>query len=304
MLKKLFGSISRKNIKDESQKKDLIDFNQNRYKIFNQVGVSGTIESFWENKYHIVYNSGYYEIDKSWVNGEVALIKNNVLLYKSVFIRPWYPKISQNGTMVLVDWLAPKSKEEHSKTSVLYIISENGEYAIAETTEEKGRDSNKLFLININDTSQNIEIDKPNILIEKIKIDVKSKIIKLLNDKNVSLNLTFDGLIKNKLEYKERTLELSSISEKYNFYSRIPKSENYQDECYLKFLLKLVDDEEYSERFNKAKLYRKIGEFYFANEGIEETLFYWNKALKINPKVGIKTKYNALVAKNDKEEND
>lgn len=310
MFKKIIDKVFTKKTKTKNE------IRQSKYDLLNQVGFVGVIESFWENKYKLICNSGRFEVDEKWMPGKIALMKKGKIIFRKDFERPWNPRISKNGIIILVDWLTPLSKTKNPKTSKFFIISENGEelykrnfdayiqnhiisedgkYAIAETAGKKDEnDNNKLFLLKV-ETNEITVIKKPNFIIENIKLDTQAKIIHLLNDKEISLFVSFKGEIKNMQEFKKKTLEQSSISEKYNFYSKIPNSEKYKDENYLQLLLQLAQNETYSERFNKAKLYRKIGEYHLFNQTTDKALFYWEKALKINPKVGVKKRYDKLI---------
>ena len=42
--------------------------------------------------------------------------------------------------------------------------------------------------------------------------------------------------------------------------------------------------------FEEAKIYRKIGEFYEKKGNLSKTIDYFEKAMKINPKIGVKRK--------------
>jgi len=50
--------------------------------------------------------------------------------------------------------------------------------------------------------------------------------------------------------------------------------------------------------YGRDKIYRMIGEYYKAQGDIKNTIENWDKAIKINPKVGVKRKLEAL-KKND-----
>ena len=174
-----------------------------------------------------------------------------------------------------------------------HIISSDGKVCLLETTGKNEPDSNKLFLIRI---SENLvtSINKPKVEIEKIKIDTHNRLINLFNSKDIPLKISFDGQIQNENEYQQRTLALLNPIEKYYFLSRQPIEKLMDSNDYIKAMLDVEANTEYHNDMNMAKLYKNIGDYFENKSELNKTIFYWDKAILINPKIGLKVKLKQL----------
>lgn len=63
---------------------------------------------------------------------------------------------------------------------------------------------------------------------------------------------------------------------------------------YKELLENALVDNDASYSFGKDRLFRMMGEYFEANGDIQRTIDNWEKAIEINPKVGVKRKLDTL----------
>lgn len=316
LFRKLFKNDQSKITIQNSESGSDIDIHD-KLALFDIIGFVGVIKFFHDNQYCVVYKSIQSENDNYRKQGQIALIEGDAILYTKKLIRPFNPYVAKNGTLICVDWLVPNStkskfyvidkdgkiifeKEMHSYIQS-HIISSDGKVCLIETTGKNEPDSNKLFLIGI---SENIvtSINKPKVEIDKIKLDSQNRMINLFNSKDIPLKISFDGQVQNENEYQQKTLVLLNPVEKYFFLSRQPIEELMDNNDYIKAMLDIEADAKYHNDMNMAKLYRNIGDYFENKSELNKTIFYWEKAILINPKIGLKVKLKKLKINTDSQE--
>jgi hypothetical protein len=274
-------------------------------------GFYGSEEYSINKEYCVVYCDGYYDNDK-WKNGALALINGKKLLFKKRIQRPNDCFVSNNGIVVCCDWL--NSDELIGKFMIFNNIGEllfakktfanlgvcgisnDGKIALFETYDSETDEGNKIFIIDVESKKIIKKIERPS-LFNKVTIDTSSERIKLIDNRNFIFEIDFDGNQINKEEYEMQIMVTGSILDKLWFYSLKPDEVKFQDSEYLILLENALLDQDASYSYGFDKLYRCIGEYYDANGNIMMTIEYWEKAVEINPKVGIKRKLDALKKK-------
>jgi len=84
---------------------------------------------------------------------------------------------------------------------------------------------------------------------------------------------------------------------KMRFYEEKPEQEKFSDPYYLQLLELALADENASYSFGMDRIYRKIGEYYEANDQPNKTIEIWDRAIAINGKVGIARRLELLKKK-------
>lgn len=275
------------------------------------VGFYGT-EQFSPNKmFCVVYSRGYYENDK-WIDGHFAVVHDKKLLFKKRIARPNDCYVSNNGISICCDWLNTNNLEgqftvfNHTGEQIFQkkttanlgfgSISDDGKIAIFETYNSKTEDSNQIFLIDIENCTVLNKFDRPYSFV-KAQIDTEKSIIELIDNKKFIYKIDYSGNQTNKVEYELQILEKGSIYDKLYFYSKKPDDEKYQDNSYLHTLTKAIKDKDANHSFGLDRIYRLIGEYHKANGDFERTIENWEKAIEINPKVGVKRQLEKLKSK-------
>ena len=272
------------------------------------VGFYGTKQFSQNKEYCVVYSDGYYENAK-WKKGHFAVVNGKKLLFKKRLERPNDCYVSNNGISICCDWLNTDDLEGKfivfdqtgklifSKKTTANIgssgISDDGEIAIFETYNSKTEDADQIFVI---DTVQCKAISMFNrpISFNNTQIDTKKGLIKLIDNRKFIYEVDYSGNQTNKEQYDNQILNKGSIYDKLWFYSEKPNEEKFQDKNYLEILYKATKDNDTKYSFGLDRIYRMIGEYFEANNDVVKTIEYWERALEINPKVGVKRKLDKL----------
>lgn len=273
------------------------------------------ITGFYGNKQYspnnifcVSYADGHYNND-NWKNGDIALIKDNKLLFKKKVHRPNDCFVSNNGIVICCDWLNSESlagkflvydttgEEIFSKKTTANLgscaISDNSEIALFETHNSDTNDGGKIFIVDIAKKEIIKRIERPASF-NDAKIDIDSKRIKLKDHKGFVYEIDFDGNQTNKNDYENQILAKGSVYDKLCLYADKPEEIKLKDPKYLELLTKALTDEDASYSFGKDKIFRMIGYYHEANGNIDKTIENWEKAFSVNPKVGVKRKLDTL----------
>ncbi len=289
------GSFGKEDYSDEKSIEDIVGFYGKK--------------QFSRNKsFCVVYSDGLYENDK-WEKGHFAVLNGENLLFKKRLERPNNCYVSDNGISICCDWLNidnlegkfivfdQRGKQIFSKKITANLgssgISDDGKIAIFETYNSGTEDSNQIFIVNIEQGKIFSKFDRPSSFIET-QIDTEKGLIKLIDNRKFIFEVDYSGNQTNREEYDAQILNKGSIYDKLWFYSEKPDEKKLQDNNYLDILYKATKDEDSKYSFGLDRIYRKIGEYYEANNDIEKTIEYWKKAIEINPKVGVKRKLDKI----------
>lgn len=258
-------------------------------------------------KYSVYFSDGMYEGSK-WRNGNLALIYDTHLLFTKKIERPNYCKVNDKGTVICCDWL-----NSDNLTGKFYIfdesgnelfsykakanlgncsISDNSEIAIFETHIAENNDGDKLFIIDVQLSKIRKKIDRP-VSFNKAKIDTNKQRIKLIGPDGFDYEIDFNGKHTNQNEYEKQILEKGSVYDILYHYENKPDEIKFNDENFLITLQRAITDKEASYSFGLDGIYRKIGEYHEKNGDIPKTIEFWEKAIEVNPKVGVKRKLNS-----------
>lgn len=283
------------------------DYTNDDY-IENIVGFYGTEQFSQDKEYCVVYADGHYENDK-WKKGHFAVVNGKKLLFKKRLERPNDCYVCNNGISICCDWLNSDDLEGKfivfdqtgklifSKKTTANIgssgISDDGKIAIFETYFSKTEDADQIFVIDTARCKVISRFNRPTSF-NDTQIDTIKGLIKLIDNRKFIYEVDYSGNQTNKEEYDNQILNKGSIYDKLWFYSEKPDEEKFQDNNYLEVLYKAIKDEDAKYSFGLDRIYRMIGEYFEANNDIERTIEYWEKALEINPKVGVKRKLDKL----------
>ncbi len=266
-------------------------------------GFYGT-EMLSENKQFTAYFAqGHYD-EGRWINGDVALIERNNVLFSSKFTRPLQVRVSNQGIIAIYDDTYHET-DRLGGTVFIYNILElllqipisanlyklyfsmNSEYLIFNTFHSKTDDANKIFIIDIYN----------RILIEKIDFDFWfedaminpiEKTISLISKDGLTYEINFQNVQINLAEYEKQIFSKGSVIDKLRFLEDKYKDKNllYKQNIYFETLNAAISNN--SDTEIKSILLRQLGEYYFKNDNYRKAIEIWEQALTLNPRVGIK----------------
>lgn len=271
-------------------------------------GFYGTKSYSPDNDYCVSFSDGYYEND-TWQNGNIALVKENKLLYKKKLGRPHNCLVSNNGIVIACDWLNSdaltgrflifneKGEEIFSNKTTANIgncaISDDSQIVLFETSISDTNDSHKFFIIDVAKRKIVKTFERPASF-QRATIDTSKKTIRIKDYRGFVFEIDFKGNQTNKKEYENQILTNGSVYDRLLFYEGIPDETKYKDPRYIQVLTEALGDNDALYSFNRDRILRKMGEYYEANCNINKAIKYWEKAIKINSKVGVKRKLNSL----------
>lgn len=261
--------------------------------------------------YCVSYCDGYYDNDK-WKDGDIALVKGKTLLFKKKIQRPNDCYVSNDGIVICCNWqnsdeltgnflvFDTTGEQLFSKKTTANLgacaISNNSKIALFETHYSNTDDANKIFLVDILQKQIIHKFQRPASF-NNAFIDTDNKRVKLINHKGFSFEIDFDGNQTNVEDYENQIMTKGSVYDQLCLYSEKIDEVKFKDPNYLELLQKALTDKDASYSFGKDRIYRIIGEYYEANDDIPRTIENWEKAMQINPKIGVKRKLEAIKKK-------
>lgn len=284
-------------------KKGKLQFNKNPERTIDDLAGFYGIKTYSEDKtFCITTNSGYFQNEK-WVNGKIALFKDNQLLFKKELERPNDSTVNNKGTVICNDWL-----NSDELTGINYIfdkfgnklfslktlanlgicqISEDSKIGLFETHNSDNEDGNKIFLIDIESREILEKFERP-IYFRKTIIDTNRKEINLKDKDNFDFLIDYKGNQLNEKNYDKKILQNGNVRDIIFHFEEKREEIKYNHTEYLTFLNKILKLNNEENPYGTDLIYRNLGEFYEKKGNISKTIECWEKALEINPKVGIK----------------
>ena len=257
----------------------------------------------------IVVAADSYGLNGKNISGQIALLADNKVLFKKRLQRPNDAHVSNNGVAICCDWLNStlltgkflvfdRSGEIiFSKKTTANLgncaISENGLFALFETYGSDSAHSNQFFIVDVLGLQITGQFERP-FSFQKAIIHEQSKQITLKNNKGFTYEIDFSGNQLNREDYEKQILSKGSVYDKMILYEGKSDGEKFGDPLYLQLLVKAVEDKDASYSFGIDKIYRKMGEYHEANNQPEKTIEFWEKAIALNPKVGIAKRMASL----------
>jgi hypothetical protein len=274
-------------------------------------GFYGSDEYSYNKVFCVSYCDGYYENNKRKL-GEIALVKDKTLLFKKKIPRPNDCKVSNEGIVICCDWNSydgldgrflifdTTGKQLFSKKTNANLgtcaISDDSKIAIFETHNAQNNDGNKVFIVDV-ELKKLIQTFERICVIDTTIIDTANKIIKFIDNRGFVFETDFEGKQTNVSEYENQVMTMGSVSDRLWLLENNPDEIKFKNDSYLELLNKALLDKEASYSFGQDKIYRKIGEFYESTGNTIKTIENWDKAIQINPKIGIKRKLDILKRK-------
>ena len=174
-------------------------------------------------------------------------------------------------------------------------VSSDSKFVTFNTANSDTDDGNKTFVINL----ENNEVTKftSPIKYSSAKINSEDHTIILIGASKCEIKIDFNG---NEIDnsYITQLFNKNEINGILTCFYNKPKEIKFDNSYYLKGFQLAIDENAKTVTFlGVDKIYREIGEYYDANNDIEKTIFYWEKAIKINPKVGILTRLKKIKLK-------
>lgn len=254
-----------------------------------------------------------------WRDGSYVLLDGDEIILQGKIERPNDGKVADNGTFILNDWM---SHEELNGTFYAFDIQENtlvkkefqanlfnnglsndGKYAVCQTANSDNDDGNTLNLFDLS-TGEHLWQRHPECgWGDSYEFDTKEQLIYIVNKDLGKFAYNFVGEFLDSERWHKASIEDAIKQPDGRSLAYIVREEflSLDDQIdidtgkeilsLLKKALQLGFDEYPSE---EAMAYRTMGEIHEALDNKLKAIESYEKALELNPKVGVKRRLSAL----------
>jgi len=273
-------------------------------------GFDGEQSSSLDGQYTVIADS--YGMSGKRHSGQLALINKGKLLFKVSLQRPNDAMVSNNGVVVCCDWLNSEALTGkflifdsageliYSKKTTANLgdcaISENGQYALFETYSSDTSHSDQLFVVDVTTRTLIGHFDRPFVFIMATILEA-TKRIQLKNNQNFIYEVDFTGVQTNLPAYEAELLKRGTVCDKMGLYESRSEEQRFSDPAYLQLLEEALTDKDATYSYGADRIYRWMGEYYLSNGEETAAINAWEKAVRLNPKVGIARKLEGLKKK-------
>ena len=177
-------------------------------------------------------------------------------------------------------------------------ISNDGHYAVFHTCNSDNDDGNKLFFFDLRKRMSLWKNEIDSGWPDDYEFDFQKKIIFLVYKDHTKYAVGFNGAFLDKRKYEENFIKKADGVQLY-FFSKnkidmLKNNFTYNDVEEIISLLNEAIKRKIDVPEIKAKIYREIGEIYEKLGDLGKTIKHFEKALAINPKVGVKLRLKEL----------
>jgi len=257
----------------------------------------------------VCFCDGYTNIDQ-WVDGDIALLKGKEKLYHIKIQRPNSAHVSNDGIVVCADRVNSdltngefmlfdpygkilfqhKVKANIGETA----ISADSTLAVFDTYGSDNEDSSQVFLIDV-PQNRSIRQFERNFDMSSASFDLVTERIRFSNHKGYTYETDYFGSQTNLGEYEKQVWELGSIYEKIHLFEKIPIKERNENQTYVPLLEAAIVDPVIISSNYQGIVFRKLGEYYESQNDIPATIGYFEKALAVDPKIGVRRKLDKYI---------
>ena len=240
--------------------------------------------------------------------GRYILFDGDEIILKGKLGRPNDGKVSNNGTFILNDWMFGgglksvfyafdvKGKQliQHVCNANLLNngLSNDGQYAVCQTCNSDNEDGNKLFFFNLKEKRLMWKHEPEIGWADDYRFDTEKQILYLVYYNGRSYRYNFDGKF---LDAEQWEKDIIEFGDGYNLIEVADRKRQQLDSTNAALssydevidLLKKALDRGVSEN-TQARVHRSIGEIYLKRGEKNKAIEHFEKALSLNPKVGVK----------------
>lgn len=268
-------------------------------------------------KFFVHYGTNLGEEEYGYQNGQSVTckfleIKNSkvALITELFFERPDRVVINDEGFFVVREMFNDydKANELHGFDPTGQLLSKRkwvasiGEISLDpntpivafETFKSGSSDSEQIILFDIAADKEITRFNKPFWCDELKLVPAKSMIV-VSNRRFGEMKFDFSGTRLNEDEYIRSLIVKGKITEAVWFHEKEFDDELlFENENYVNLLLEGSNNPDFLMNYGEDKLHRRLGEFYEFQGDFEKTLAHWEKALALNPKVGVKRRFDSI----------
>jgi len=248
-------------------------------------------------------------------NGRFALVNKGQVVYVGECERPTEGEVANSGTFIINDTLFGDKLGSklyvYSAGGVLSFshvfsantlnigISAEGTHVVAQLCNSNTEDSSKLYLFDISQSKVVSAFVPETGWADKYEFSVPNKAVYLCYKNNRRYGYSFDGTFLDSQRYdRERVEDASPIDLVLIVREKLNGATNEQLPDLLSLISKAFEGNFSEYQDYQALGYRLKGEILESLGNLEEAILAYQKALNINPKIGVKQRLKKLENKN------
>lgn len=300
--------------KDHKDNFDCYSKNDNLIEdLLNQYDFFGNYKKSNNGIFLVAFRDSYFEDDKL-IKGEILLFENSKLLFRKTYARPNDALVSNDGIVIFCDWLESdelvgdfivldKNGNIIFKRHVLAnlgicAINSDSTITLFETYLSESKDSNKIFVVDLI-KKEIISSFEKEYSFKEIYFDLDNNQLILISNSDKYI-YDYYGNLKNEEEIEENLFKSSKIKETILY---LDKLSSINLEKYLSSPKYLTITNEINNKSREldtwlkrdlARIYKRLGEYYEKTGDLQNVIEFFEIALSLDEKVGVKRKLEKL----------
>lgn len=246
-----------------------------------------------------------------------VVYENGSRKFKDKLERPNYGKIADNGIFIIEDWMNDEEKccgtfyAFNLKNQILIKqkinanifnsgISDDGKFACVQTSHTKpmnNDDANKLYFFDLQNKILLWKKALPSGWADSYNINTITNTL-TLNYNNTSVDYDFDGNMKDLNKWSKQRLDILEPYEIKSIAEDLIKTHSVNIDIYEDEIIELltVAESKGVSNYQLAQCYRWLGENFLTLNNKSKAIKYFDKALKLYPRIGVKKLYLKLTS--------
>lgn len=253
---------------------------------------------------------GRFTIAFSNTFGSYVLAKSGIVICQGKLERPWDGHVANNGTFVIVDWLLGSGLESEfwafdlaggilfrqrfQANAVNAGISDSGDYAVIQLSNSETADGGKLMFVDLRRQAILWQKRPESRWASSYVFDDKAQTLGLVYRDCGAYKYSYEGEFIDATRWRDERIIFASVFELI----LIAKDEMSSPHPNLSRVLQLVDrafqKDLADHRQELAYAYRLLGEVQECRGVFQGAMDNYERALSINPKVGVKRRLATL----------
>jgi tetratricopeptide (TPR) repeat protein len=247
-------------------------------------------------------------------HGGYLLLDEDKIILQGKLERPNDGKVSDQGVFILNDWMfkveqigtfyafKPNGQKliQHKFNANLYNngLSKNGKFAVCQTANSDNEDGNKLSFFDLDKQKLMWKIEPIPQWANNYGFDVEKEILSLFYENGRTYRYDFNGNFLDSEKWEKEQFESANgyelfemaMEKKEELKSRIANLSTYNE--FISLMKKAL--EKGVSEYYQSLIHRELGETYQKIGILAEAIYHFEKAISLNPKIGVKKVLKSL----------
>lgn len=253
-------------------------------------------------------------------NGRFTLLKDSQIIYHGECERPTEGAVSNSGTFIIADSLfgdslksklyvfAPSGEllMSHLFSAKIFsvFLSPDGEHGMAQLANSSSSDASKLYIFDIESGRPVASFIPESGWADEYEVGTDEGTVWLINKDGGRYKYSFDGVLLNPEQYAaDRREKATALELVFMVRTSLPHTPVSQLPLLLSMINKALMDEQAELRGYLALALKLKGNILEAMNEIEQAISAYQRAIDIDPKIGVKQRLSHLQKQVPKAEN-